>query len=97
MVRVGLGWLVVVVGWASQRRNAELCGAFHVTARLTLLVPSPLPPPPPPCSLKAPIAMGYVKSAFAAVGSAVEVEVRGKRQGAVVAKMPFVPHNYFKA
>lgn len=49
------------------------------------------------CSLKAPIAMGYVTPTFAETGKAVEVEVRGKRQGATVAKMPFVPHNYFKA
>jgi hypothetical protein len=47
-------------------------------------------------SLKAPIAMGYVTPGLAATGSAVEVEVRGKKQPATVAKMPWVPHAYYK-
>lgn len=48
-----------------------------------------------PC-LKAPIAMGYVETPYAAVGTAVAVEVRGKLQPAQIAKMPFVPHKYYK-
>ncbi len=45
-------------------------------------------------SLNAPIAMGYVESAFSADGTPVDLIVRGKAMPAVVAPMPFVPHNY---
>jgi aminomethyltransferase len=48
------------------------------------------------CSLKAPIAMGYVQTSFSDLGKKVAVEVRGKLYPATVAKMPFVPHQYFK-
>ncbi len=47
-------------------------------------------------TLGRPIAMGYVASEHAAEGSALEIEVRGKRLGATVGKMPFVPHNYYR-
>jgi len=42
----------------------------------------------------APIAMGWVSLPHSAIGTALEIEVRGKRIGATVAPMPFVPHNY---
>jgi aminomethyltransferase len=45
-------------------------------------------------SLNAPIAMGYVESAFAATGTPVDLVVRGKAMPAVIAPMPFVPHTY---
>jgi aminomethyltransferase len=45
-------------------------------------------------SLNAPIAMGYVESAFTAIGTPVDLIVRGKPLPAVVAPMPFVPHTY---
>jgi aminomethyltransferase len=45
-------------------------------------------------SLSAPIAMGFVPPACAALGTALEVEVRGRRQAAEVAPMPFVAHRY---
>jgi aminomethyltransferase len=45
-------------------------------------------------SLQAPIAMGYVDKAHAADGTALEIDVRGKRIAATVAPMPFVPHRY---
>ncbi|HKU54284.1 MAG TPA: glycine cleavage system aminomethyltransferase GcvT [Rhizomicrobium sp.] len=45
-------------------------------------------------SLNAPVAMGYVMSAFAADGTEIDVMVRGKALPAVIAPMPFVPHNY---
>jgi aminomethyltransferase len=45
-------------------------------------------------SLNAPIAMGYVESAFAAIGTPVDLLVRGKALPAVIALMPFVPHTY---
>lgn len=45
-------------------------------------------------SLNAPVAMGYVESAFAADGTQIDLMVRGKALPAAVAPMPFVPHNY---
>jgi aminomethyltransferase len=47
-------------------------------------------------SLQAPIAMGYVASDFAADGTPLTVEVRGKRLAARVCAMPFVPHRYHR-
>lgn len=41
--------------------------------------------------------MGYVNAGTPiAAGTALGVEVRGKLQPAVITKMPFVPHRYFK-
>ena len=45
-------------------------------------------------SLNAPVAMGYVESAFAADGTALDLLVRGKALPARVAPMPFVPNRY---
>ncbi len=47
-------------------------------------------------SLQAPIAMGYVAPPHAALGAALEIDVRGKRLAATVCAMPFVPHNYHR-
>jgi len=47
-------------------------------------------------TLGAPIAMAYVASENAAIGTALEVEVRGKRLAATVAPTPFVPHRYYR-
>ena len=47
-------------------------------------------------TLQAPIAMAYVAAAHAAIGTALEVEVRGKRLAATVAPTPFVPHRYYR-
>jgi aminomethyltransferase len=44
----------------------------------------------------APIAMGFVSSAHAADGTALEIDVRGRRIAAVAAPMPFVPHRYVR-
>lgn len=41
------------------------------------------------------IAMGYVDKTFMKSGTRVQVEVRGRKNPAVVAKMPFVPSNYY--
>ena len=49
-------------------------------------VPSP--------TLGYPIAMGYVVPAYAAEGTPVEFQVRGKLVSGSVAAMPFVPHRY---
>jgi len=43
-----------------------------------------------------PIAMAYVDSTCAADGTALEIEVRGKRLSARVAPVPFVPHRYHR-
>jgi aminomethyltransferase len=47
-------------------------------------------------SVGAPIAMGYVASAYAASGTPLEAEVRGKRVPLTVSAMPFIPHNYVR-
>jgi aminomethyltransferase len=47
-------------------------------------------------SLQTPIAMGYVQTDHSSLGTALEVEVRGKRLAATVTAMPFVPQNYFR-
>jgi aminomethyltransferase len=47
-------------------------------------------------SLEHPIAMAYVASAQTAPGTALEIEVRGKRLPARVVPMPFVPHRYHR-
>jgi len=48
-------------------------------------------------SLNAPVAMGYVETAFAADGTEIDLLVRGKAMPARVAPMPFVPHRYKRA
>jgi aminomethyltransferase len=45
-------------------------------------------------SLNAPVAMGYVPSSLAAVGTTVFAEVRGQRLPLKVAATPFVPNTY---
>jgi aminomethyltransferase len=45
-------------------------------------------------SLQRPIAMGYVATGLAEVGTALKLEQRGKLFEARVAAMPFVPHRY---
>ncbi|MEO9530272.1 glycine cleavage system aminomethyltransferase GcvT [Roseibium sp.] len=44
----------------------------------------------------APIAMGYVPTEHAAVGTALDLIVRGRRLAATVADMPFVPNRYYR-
>ena len=48
-------------------------------------------------SLNAPVAMGYVETAFAGDGTELDLIVRGKALPADVAPMPFVPHRYRRA
>src|ERR1700733_2850809 len=45
-------------------------------------------------SLNAPVAMGYLPSSHAAVGTVVFAEVRGQRLALRVTPMPFVPNTY---
>ena len=47
-------------------------------------------------SLQRPIAMGYVASAIAALGTVLKLEQRGKVFDGVVCPMPFVPHRYHR-
>jgi aminomethyltransferase len=47
-------------------------------------------------SLERPIAMAYVATAHSAEGTALEVDVRGKRLSATVVPTPFVPHRYYR-
>lgn len=47
-------------------------------------------------TLGAPIAMGWVEAASTEPGTALSIEVRGKRLSATVAAMPFVPHRYVR-
>ena len=47
-------------------------------------------------SLQRPIAMGYVATPFAEIGTALKFEQRGKLFDAKVAAMPFVPHRYHR-
>ncbi|MBU7580549.1 MAG: glycine cleavage system protein T, partial [Porphyrobacter sp.] len=47
-------------------------------------------------TLQAPIAMAYVASDYAAIGTQIEVEVRGRRLAATVSPTPFVPHRYHR-
>ncbi len=47
-------------------------------------------------SYEGPVAMGYVKSAFADTGTKVHLIVRGKPQEAEVADLPFVEQRYYR-
>ncbi|MBT0669663.1 glycine cleavage system aminomethyltransferase GcvT [Novosphingobium profundi] len=47
-------------------------------------------------SLGRPIAMAYVDAAKAADGTALQIEMRGKRLDATVVPMPFVPNRYYR-
>jgi aminomethyltransferase len=48
-------------------------------------------------SLQHPIAMAYVDSALAEPGTALEIDNRGRRLGARVVPLPFVPHRYHRS
>ena len=47
-------------------------------------------------SVNGPVAMGYVAADRAAVGTPVNLMVRGKALSAAVAPLPFVPHRYVR-
>jgi aminomethyltransferase len=47
-------------------------------------------------SLQRPIAMAYIERPCAGDGTALEVEIRGKRLPASVVPLPFVPHRYIR-
>ncbi len=47
-------------------------------------------------SLQNPIVMAYVDTALTAEGTALTIEMRGKKLDATVVPMPFVPHRYYR-
>ena len=49
----------------------------------------------PSPSLKQNVSMGYVKTPFVKAGTKVKFEIRKKMVDAQVAKMPFIPSQYY--
>ena len=47
-------------------------------------------------SVNAPVAMGYIKSKFAEIGTSIKLEVRGKKYGGKVSELPFYKKSYVK-
>ncbi|GAC1573089.1 MAG: glycine cleavage system aminomethyltransferase GcvT [Novosphingobium sp.] len=82
--RVGLA----LEGRQAAREGAVVMAGDAVIGRVTSGGFSP--------SLNHPIAMAYVDAAHAAPGTALEIDVRGKRLAASVTPLPFVPHRYFR-
>ncbi|KAF9128727.1 hypothetical protein BGX30_014216 [Mortierella sp. GBA39] len=82
--RIGL-----VVQGAPARQGAPIYANGELVGTVTSGCPSP--------STKKNVAMGYVKNGVHKSGTELEVEVRGRKQKAVVTKMPFVPAGYHKA
>ena len=83
-VRVGLA----LEGRQAAREGAEV---YAGAARVGVLTSGGFSP-----TLGHPIAMAYVDRGHAAVGTALEIDVRGKRLPARVVAMPFVPHRYHR-
>ncbi|MFP5395803.1 MAG: glycine cleavage system aminomethyltransferase GcvT [Alphaproteobacteria bacterium] len=83
-VRVGLS----LDGRQAAREGAEVYAGEQKVGVLTSGGFSP--------TLQRPIAMAYVDRVHAAIGTALEVDVRGKRLPATVTAMPFVPHRYHR-
>ena len=83
-VRVGLS----LTGRQAAREGAEVYAGAEKVGVLTSGGFSP--------TLGHPIAMAYVNRAQAAAGTALEIDVRGKRLPATVVPMPFVPHRYHR-
>ncbi|KAI8618721.1 hypothetical protein BC830DRAFT_1061152 [Chytriomyces sp. MP71] len=83
--RVGL----IVMG-APAREHVEVLNPADgsVIGNITSGCPSPV--------LKKNVAMGYVANGFHKAGTELQVKVRGKVQKAVVTKMPFVEHQYYR-
>ncbi|OYW84638.1 MAG: glycine cleavage system protein T, partial [Sphingobium sp. 32-64-5] len=81
------------VGLALEGRQPAREGApvFAGTRRVGTLTSGGFAP-----SINAPIAMAWVDAGHEKVGTALEIEVRGKRIAAKVAAMPFVPHRYHR-
>jgi aminomethyltransferase len=82
--RVGL----IIEGRQPAREGAEIYSGATRIGKVTSGGFSP--------SLQFPIAMAYVDAAHAAIGTTVEIDVRGKRLSATVTVMPFNPHRYHR-
>jgi aminomethyltransferase len=82
--RVGLA----LEGRLAAREGAEV---FYANEQIGVVTSGGFSP-----SLEHPIAMATVATAHAAPGTALEIEVRGKRLPARVVAMPFVPHRYHR-
>ena len=82
-----------LVGLSLEGRQAAREGAevYSVGQKVGVLTSGGFSP-----TLGHPIAMAYVDSALAEPGTALEIDVRGKRLAAVVTAMPFVPHRYHR-
>jgi aminomethyltransferase len=76
-------------GRAPAREGAEIMADGKVIGRITSGGFGP--------SKNAPVAMGYVETAYATDGTKLDLMVRGNALPAIVAPMPFVPHNYRRA
>lgn len=83
-IRVGL-----IVEGAPAREGAEILDASGTA--IGVVTSGGFAP-----SLGKAIALGFVPPAHAAVGSKLQVSVRGRAQPAEVATTPFVPHRYFR-
>ncbi|MBA4162364.1 MAG: glycine cleavage system protein T [Novosphingobium sp.] len=81
------------VGLALEGRQAAREGAevYNGDQKVGVLTSGGFSP-----TLGHPIAMAYVDMAHTAEGTALEVDVRGKRLPARVVSMPFVPHRYYR-
>lgn len=83
-VRVGLK----VLQGAPAREGAEIAHEGQVVGKVTSGGPSP--------TLGYSIAMGYAPPALSAIGTKLEVVVRGRAQPAEVVAMPFVANRYYR-
>ena len=81
------------VGLALEGRQAAREGAsvFAGNKQVGMLTSGGFSP-----SLEHPIAMAYVAAVHSAPGTALEIEVRGRRLPARVTALPFVPHRYHR-
>ena len=78
-----------IVEGAPAREGAQILNADgQEIGTITSGCPSPI--------LKKNVAMGYIQTGFHKLGTQVLVKVRNKTQKAIVTKMPFVPHNYYR-
>jgi glycine cleavage system T protein (aminomethyltransferase) len=83
--RVGLK----IEGRAPVREGAELVDAEGV--QVGVVTSGGFGP-----SLEAPLAMGYVVTEYAIIGTELNAMVRGKPRPVIVEKMPFVPQHYYR-
>jgi aminomethyltransferase len=83
-IRVGLA----LKGRMAAREGAQIFAGDQMVGHITSGGFSP--------SLNHPIAMGYVAAAHAALGTSLEIDMRGKRLPAQVVPLPFVPHQYYR-